>query len=362
MSESLNCPSCGAANQFPEGKTSMFCAFCGSSIQQNIKQSNSETASSIKTKPKITEQKVEKRPGKPDTRFWAGVTSLTAEKKRVDGGFEYWTGSRWTFVKDEEYITDKGGELLLSNRGIKSLTEVIQWFSDSELKDVRILDLSNNEIENFNELGVFKNVEKVNFRNNKINKFPISLNLKELVSIDLNGNPIPNNYTFENWRLLGGVEIIIDNGLLIAKPEKVKCSICGCEIQKITYNKYDKQCKKCYDGAGERMKDSILNDPHIKKAFGYKQPTLIQLIGKEFGADCFIATATMGSYDHPMVMELRNFRDNWILKKIWGESFVKWYYHYGAKTAKVIEKSFILKKISYLLIVKPLVYLSRIVK
>ena len=59
---------------------------------------------------------------------------------------------------------------------------------------------------------------------------------------------------------------------------------------------------------------------------------------------CFIATATMGSYHHPEVMELRKLRDNWILKKKWGESFVEWYYHYGAIAAKSIEKSFVLKK------------------
>ena len=79
------------------------------------------------------------------------------------------------------------------------------------------------------------------------------------------------------------------------------------------------------------------------------------------GGWCFIATAAMGSYDHPQVMELRHFRDEWILEKKWGKSFVKWYYHYGAIAAKSIDKSFVLKKICYLLIVKPLVYLSRIV-
>lgn len=76
---------------------------------------------------------------------------------------------------------------------------------------------------------------------------------------------------------------------------------------------------------------------------------------------CFIATATMGDYDHPEVMELRHLRDEWILNKSWGNSFVKWYYHYGAIAARVIEKSTILKKVSYITIVKPLVYLSRVV-
>jgi hypothetical protein len=60
-------------------------------------------------------------------------------------------------------------------------------------------------------------------------------------------------------------------------------------------------------------------------------------------------------------MELRNLRDNWILKKQWGESFVNWYYHYGAIAAKSIEKSFVLKKICYLLIVKPLYILSKLI-
>ena len=78
--------------------------------------------------------------------------------------------------------------------------------------------------------------------------------------------------------------------------------------------------------------------------------------------ECFIATAALGSYDHSQVIELRHFRDQWILTKNWGAGFVKWYYHYGAIAAKFIEKSFTLKKLSYLFIVKPLVILSRIVK
>lgn len=81
--------------------------------------------------------------------------------------------------------------------------------------------------------------------------------------------------------------------------------------------------------------------------------------GKGF---CFIATASMGDYDHPLVVELRNFRDEWILEKSWGDSFVTWYYKYGSIAAKYIEKSNFLKKISYCSIVKPLVFLARILK
>jgi hypothetical protein len=77
---------------------------------------------------------------------------------------------------------------------------------------------------------------------------------------------------------------------------------------------------------------------------------------------CFIATAAMGSYDHPVVMDLRMFRDNWLLKRDWGVSFTKWYYIYGAKVAKHIEKSIFMKKVAYLLIVKPLHFISNKLK
>jgi hypothetical protein len=76
-------------------------------------------------------------------------------------------------------------------------------------------------------------------------------------------------------------------------------------------------------------------------------------------AKCFIATAAMGSYDHPVVIDLRNFRDNWLLKREWGIKFTKWYYIYGEKAAKVIEQSTVLKRISYYLIVKPLQILTK---
>lgn len=36
MSELLQCPSCGGSNQLPEGKNSMFCAFCGNAIEKKV--------------------------------------------------------------------------------------------------------------------------------------------------------------------------------------------------------------------------------------------------------------------------------------------------------------------------------------
>ena len=77
---------------------------------------------------------------------------------------------------------------------------------------------------------------------------------------------------------------------------------------------------------------------------------------------CFIATAVLGDYNHPTVIELRKFRDEWILKKAWGKAFVQWYYIQGEKVAKVIENRIVLKIFSYCLIIYPLLLVSRFLK
>lgn len=73
--------------------------------------------------------------------------------------------------------------------------------------------------------------------------------------------------------------------------------------------------------------------------------------------NCFIATATMGSNDHPVVLDLRIFRDNWLLDRKWGLAFTEYYYKYSPNAAKIIEKSYILRIASYLFIIKPLHFL-----
>ncbi|TYB76812.1 hypothetical protein ES677_09770 [Bizionia gelidisalsuginis] len=44
---------------------------------------------------------------------------------------------------------------------------------------------------------------------------------------------------------------------------------------------------------------------------------------------CYIATMAYGDYDHPQVIELRNFRDDFLSKTIGGRRFIKFYYKYS---------------------------------
>jgi hypothetical protein len=51
---------------------------------------------------------------------------------------------------------------------------------------------------------------------------------------------------------------------------------------------------------------------------------------------CFIATAAWGSYEHPYVRVLRQFRDEVLVPRSFGRAFVAWYYAYSPPAADYI--------------------------
>ena len=77
---------------------------------------------------------------------------------------------------------------------------------------------------------------------------------------------------------------------------------------------------------------------------------------------CFIATCVLGDYDHPVVKDLRFFRDNWLVNRKYGITFTNWYYKHGPRAANIISKSLILKYLTFLLIVKPIHLIVKLFK
>ena len=69
--------------------------------------------------------------------------------------------------------------------------------------------------------------------------------------------------------------------------------------------------------------------------------------------NCFVITATMGNPYHPIVDEFREYRDSKLLTNILGKAFVSFYYKVGPFAAFVINKSSILRKLSFNLFVNP---------
>lgn len=69
---------------------------------------------------------------------------------------------------------------------------------------------------------------------------------------------------------------------------------------------------------------------------------------------CFIATATTGDYNHPVVLHLRDFRDSKLQNSPLGKRFIKFYYKNSPPIANYIKDKSILKKMTYYLFIKPI--------
>lgn len=395
MADAINCSSCGASNQLPEGKNSMFCAFCGGSIVKIETNSNQKTdfESTIKVKPEISQRKTQNEHVlKYDSDTPGHLKTVT-----------------------EETVVQKGGELSLVNRKIKKIEEITVWFSDNELNEITKLNLERNNLSELNQLDRFQSLKKLNLSNNDFESLNKNLNLSKIKfkTVNFSGNKIKSVLGLSNFSIKEKIDLsynqiitlddfpincdwgfninlsnnseLLDfsdlaiNNILKSKTgynndRRIGISLHGCNkfnfetllkllkepnfyvwIYLEAHNNNSDKLKKIGFGKMEEYSDN--------SQWTWRFPKLDEASNKknESKGSCFIATATMGSYDHPEVMELRNFRDNWILKKKWGEGFVTWYYHYGSIVAKFIEKSFVLKKLSYLLIVKPLYILSKLI-
>ena len=77
------------------------------------------------------------------------------------------------------------------------------------------------------------------------------------------------------------------------------------------------------------------------------------------GGGCFVATATLGDYDHPFVVELREFRDEVMLHRGIGRTFVRVYYSVSPPIAAFIRIRPRLRTLSLRLLIYPLVKLVR---
>ena len=69
---------------------------------------------------------------------------------------------------------------------------------------------------------------------------------------------------------------------------------------------------------------------------------------------CFIATAVYGDYDHPIVQDLRFFRNQSLYTTTIGRKFVHYYYKYSPKYADRIQAQPVLKTVIRILFIKPL--------
>ena len=87
--------------------------------------------------------------------------------------------------------------------------------------------------------------------------------------------------------------------------------------------------------------DPTYRAPTIKKAWATSR--------------CFVATATMGNLNHPYCVTLRRFRDNVLENYSVGRWFIAIYYRCAPPAANAIARSTVLKNLSRVLLIRPLV-------
>lgn len=388
MSNIIQCNSCGGSNQLPEGRDSMFCAFCGGAVERKIID-NSNISKSF---PKIISTKKREIPFK-ETEWYQDISIKNNARMNLSNSSSY------ELIKNIEHFRTNDGynviitheskdrlgyfpkehketvfvpfeydydsyksELNLDSMQINSFNDLLSYYDITEIEELKALSLNNNKIRNWDGIENFKRLEKLSIRNNMIEDFPSTLpkeiseydsNLAVITFLDLRNNMISN--IGEYVPVFDDAEILLDGNPL--ELDSIAKQVRSCHTFKDDGREICWDFEMIIDGENKLVFQQKKNEKDISSV----APSISSEESKTAGK-CFIATATMGSYDHPKVMELRNFRDNWILQKSWGQQFVKHYYYYGEKIATKIESNLFLKKVSYILIVNPLVVLSRILK
>ena len=81
---------------------------------------------------------------------------------------------------------------------------------------------------------------------------------------------------------------------------------------------------------------SISNDRPTSTSFNVKQNSTDSHQGSKKAEGCYIATMVYGNYDHPKVLVLRRYRDEYLMKSIWGRCFVRFYYYVSPKAVRIL--------------------------
>jgi DNA-directed RNA polymerase subunit RPC12/RpoP len=263
MSEIINCLNCGATNQLPQGKSSMFCAYCGSKVEIGRSVEN------LKKKSKIKKSKI------------------------LDGNLSY------------------------KARDIDTISEITDLYSDSELEQISNLCLTENNILNLNGIQRFT-LEKFDLSKNQIENIDKLPNFSVHYEAQVGGS-VEIYQKFElnlsgNAKLKGFNETVINELNDKSKINFISINIRDCnnfDINQLTKINFLKILNsKVYSSPrAEIFCNNDLDFPTELKSIGFvgqngywyfenNKQTPKQTINKK-----------KGSYDHQDVKEFRNFRD-----------------------------------------------------
>jgi predicted RNA-binding Zn-ribbon protein involved in translation (DUF1610 family) len=318
------CPNCGGDLRIPEDRTVVKCMYCGKDI--------------------IVREAIAKAIG-PTIENYLTLARSAKNSKNNKEAYDYYTKVLELDPKNHEAWFGKG--------------EAAGWLST--LADFRLPEMVTG-IQNAVNFSPSDEKEEIQIKGARmINEITIAYYNLSL------------NHVFEFGRLRAAREEFMGRCLRmiealeiahsIALGEKVIIDniihICKMQIEGIHYMDFNEygEIRGTFWAASER--ESLLRlkiNEYVEKRKSlepsYQPPTIQRKSG------CFIVTATMGNFNHPYVILLREFRDRWLTKKTLGQIFVEKYYHYSPFFANVIRKRKKLRWISYAFVVEPSVWLA----
>ncbi len=127
-----------------------------------------------------------------------------------------------------------------------------------------------------------------------------------------------------------------------------KCDHCG----KHSKLPHDAKCRGPVPGAVDVC--THCNTPVFAKAKDAREyNSLVGLESSIVKPECFVVTATMGNANHPIVCDMRNFRDNCLSSFSFGRRTIAFYERIGPEMARLISFSSLLRLVSFCVIVLP---------
>lgn len=111
-------------------------------------------------------------------------------------------------------------------------------------------------------------------------------------------------------------------------------------LKKYLFNKYNLLILYAHEKGTniEFQRLHLINDSYIEN----RRTMIISNKIKDNGA-CYIATQVYGSYEHPKVLILRNFRDEKLNKSWFGKKFIVYYYFVSPGLVKWLSRNNLLK-------------------
>ncbi|MGV9003248.1 CFI-box-CTERM domain-containing protein [Flavobacterium sp.] len=127
-----------------------------------------------------------------------------------------------------------------------------------------------------------------------------------------------------NWNKV--VEVV-SNGISMSKVEAIqRCS------NQSKISEYKNLVDFLFDKIGPIQINQVKHICYWKDVRAAQAKSTAKEVGKTITTatgGCYIATMAYGDYDHPQVMELRKFRDEFLTKTLLGRFFIRFYYNYS---------------------------------